>query len=473
MDIAIFGIGQVYAAYKRYLKNFHIKYAVDNDEYKHGQCIDNAKIIFPYEIDCSRIKFIVIMTVHYKTVKKQLLNLHIPEEKIVSYTQLGDLLGYTLTVNAGESQIELKKWVNVKNGKSVMLIAPNFAYAGVPVAMLNMAQALKNMGYHVLLAGMTEGGGLIKEIKEAQIANVCGIDIFYGGEQFLSIVAKFDLVIISSTILSDLVLEISQQTVPVLWWIHESDSMYYKPQYDIALNRNIHLYACSNRVVNVLQKYIYKWSGNGTGETETAKLYYCIPDRAEGVKKNVPATKIVFAVIGVMCHRKAQDILAQAISLLPAKYRDQFELLVIGHTKTEDEDYWKPVEKKFLQMKEVTITGELSQDEIRKQYEILDVLICPSRDDPMPVVVTEAMMYSKACIVSENVGQAEFIREQENGFVFPNENADELSERIIWVMENREKLPEIGQAARQIYEHNFTEEALQKRMAEIIGDLCS
>lgn len=472
MEIAVFGAGKVYSNYKKYLKDFHIVFITDNDKRKCGQYIDNVKVISPCKIVHSSFEFIIIMSVYYKPIKDQLLAIGVPNEKIILYTQIGDLLGYRLTVCTGKNQIELGRWVKRAEGKKIMLISPNFVYAGVPVAMLNMAQVLKNTGYHILFVGVTEGGGLRKEIEEAQIANMCGIDIFYGGKQFLNVAAEFDLVIISSTILSDLTAKISQQRIPVLWWIHESDLMYYKPQYNISLNRNIHLYACSNRVVNVLQEYVCRWSHNSVGDTKIEKLYYCIPDRGEELLKNAAASKITFAVIGVMCRRKAQDILAQAILLLPAKYRNQFELLVIGNTIDVDEDYWKPVESSFLQMPEVSLTGELTQDEIRKQYEMLDVLICPSRDDPMPVVVTEAMMYSKACIVSENVGQAEFIRDRENGFVFENENADELAEKMMWVMENCDKLPGIGRAARQIYEDYFTEDALQKRMTDIIGDLC-
>jgi glycosyltransferase involved in cell wall biosynthesis len=45
-------------------------------------------------------------------------------------------------------------------------------------------------------------------------------------------------------------------------------------------------------------------------------------------------------------------------------------------------------------------------------------LICASRDDPMPVVVTEAMMFSKVCICSENTGSANIIQDGNSGFVY-------------------------------------------------------
>lgn len=469
MKIVIFGTGKIYARYKENIKNLQIVSIADNDNKKHGMKIGGIEIVSPYEVKYDECHYVVIMTEYYREIKRQLLDMDVPESKIIAYTQIGELLNLRMLVDTDKGPIELRNWMeysdNVRSQKRIMLISHNFSYSGVPVVMMNMAKVLKKMGYKVVVAGVT-GGCFIRELKKEKIDCIFGIDIFYGGKQFLEVISRFHMVIVSTITLTGVIAEISKIKVPVLWWIHESEESFYKACRFMIINDRIHLFACANRVESMLRKYVERGK-------EIEKLYYCIPDNKKDIQFDDMSEKVTFAIIGSICHRKAQDILAQAISLLPAKYRDQFELVVIGNTIAVDEDYWKPVEKKFLQMKEVTITGELSQDEIRKQYEILDVLICPSRDDPMPVVVTEAMMYSKACIVSENVGQAEFIREQENGFVFPNENADELSERIIWVMENREKLPEIGQAARQIYEHNFTEEALQKRMAEIIGDLCS
>ena len=50
-------------------------------------------------------------------------------------------------------------------------------------------------------------------------------------------------------------------------------------------------------------------------------------------------------------------------------------------------------------------------------------LISPSRDDPMPVVMTEGLMLQKICLCSTNCGTADYIEDGKNGFVFQSENA--------------------------------------------------
>ena len=111
----------------------------------------------------------------------------------------------------------------------------------------------------------------------------------------------------------------------------------------------------------------------------------------------------------------------------------------------------------------------MNQEQLDRFYQHIDVLLCPSRDDPMPIVVTQAMMHAKPCIISENVGQSEYIKQGENGFTFRNEKTDELAECMVWTLEHRPELRVIGERTREIYETEFSKDSMRAAMQDIIA----
>ena len=116
-------------------------------------------------------------------------------------------------------------------------------------------------------------------------------------------------------------------------------------------------------------------------------------------------------------------------------------------------------------MPEVVLKGPVSREKIGEILRSADVMVCPSREDPMPTVAAEAMMYELPCILSNAAGTAAYIREGENGFVFSNGDASELAGKIRWCIGNREKLTGLGKRARKIYEERFSMDVFE-------GNLC-
>lgn len=58
----------------------------------------------------------------------------------------------------------------------------------------------------------------------------------------------------------------------------------------------------------------------------------------------------------------------------------------------------------------------------------------------MPIVVAEAMMYSKIIICSENAGSAEYIKKYNSELLYQNNDSSELCEKITYVVNNLSKL---------------------------------
>ena len=111
---------------------------------------------------------------------------------------------------------------------------------------------------------------------------------------------------------------------------------------------------------------------------------------------------------------------------------------------------------------------ELSREEIDGFFSEINVLVCPSRDDPLPTVVTEAMQRGIACIISDQVGQVEYIQNGVNGFIFKSEDIDELTNIMEQLIRNPSSINVIGENSRMIYEEYFSKECMKRKLTQYI-----
>ena len=96
-------------------------------------------------------------------------------------------------------------------------------------------------------------------------------------------------------------------------------------------------------------------------------------------------------------------------------------------------------------------------------YRQIDALICCSIDDPLPVVVTECLMFKKNVIVSSGTGQYYMIKDGYNGYSYLESDIDSLCEKmeLSWKNKNNKTL---NKNARKLYIDNFTKKVFEKNI---------
>jgi glycosyltransferase involved in cell wall biosynthesis len=97
----------------------------------------------------------------------------------------------------------------------------------------------------------------------------------------------------------------------------------------------------------------------------------------------------------------------------------------------------------------VTFGGQVSQKDLPDWYHDADLYISPSHVDGSSVSLMEALACGLPCLVSDIPGNREWVVDGENGWLFRDGDANDLAEKILAVIAQREKLPEIGRAARR------------------------
>lgn len=455
MQFAIFGTGRVFYRYWPHLDREQVVCLIDNDTNKVGNVIDGVEIVSPDELKHYRYDAVLILSVQYPQMKKQLMELGISEDVIYHHGEIGNLLRRDIRICKSGRGHSLAGWLDGNQRKRrILLLSHEMTYTGAPIALLNMAKVLRDMGCAVVYAGMI-GGALVHELSEDGLEYIDDWG-FVCPQQQKEALRKFDMAVICTYGLKMCVREYSDLQIPILWWIHEAENHYKNGEEISGFGKNVHVYCGGERAKRIFESY--------HGGLAAQVLQYCVPreEEAAGREQRRPSEKVRIALVGMICKRKAQGVLLRAVSALSTEYQEQMEVLIVGSVLKMEQGYWDEQQPLLRSLKNIKIMGEMSQKELARIYQGMDVLVCPSKDDPMPVVVTQAMMYGKACIISENVGQAEFIRQGENGFVFKDET--ELTELLKWLVDNRGELPDVGERAREVYEQNFSERAMEEKL---------
>ena len=79
-------------------------------------------------------------------------------------------------------------------------------------------------------------------------------------------------------------------------------------------------------------------------------------------------------------------------------------------------------------------------------------------------MIVEAMAAGLPIVSTAQGAIPESVIDGVNGFIVEPENPGQISEKLRYLLENHEARKRMGQASRRLYEENFTEEKMVKRL---------
>lgn len=353
----------------------------------------------------------------------------------------------------------------------ILLISHELTRTGAPVVLQDMAKILQKNGYFVVMLSpydgvlreeiCQEGIPVIvnKHLEDGRFQKKQDLKQFWTADIFMDV---FDAAVFCTVILHNAVARYQEMGKPILWWLHEGrvSMEVVRGCLPAELASNVHVaYVC---------EYVKE-------RLEEIEVFYegCVLNY--GVRDTVKTSnaddngKIVFISVATIDERKGQDIFLEAIGLLPLHYLTKAEFWFVGK-KTDNLicDKLMMAEKGYQNIK---VWGELPREQVLKLYEECDCIVCSSRDDPLPVVITEMMILNRPCICSDHTGTSYYIEDGINGFVFENENAQQLCEKMMYVIDHKNELETIGKAGRKIYEEHLSMEIFEKNLLELMEQL--
>lgn len=351
------------------------------------------------------------------------------------------------------------------NAKSVLIFAHELTLTGAPIAMLYFAEELEKQGYLPVIISPRKGS-LLTQCKIPVIV----IDNLLDNCKFNLISNLFDIAIIGTIVGAPLIKSLMVTGTPTIWWIHEAETSYNVKEWldrmPKQLNSNIHVYTVGQYAQKMLKKYrpLY-YSEN---------LLYYIPEASfeTNTTYDLPVSaknKIIFALIGLQEYRKGQDILAEAIERLPEEYLKKSYFIFIG------KECYRPIKDTIDELlikypQNILYIEELNKQTLYSLYQDIDCLICASRDDPMPIVVTEALQCGKMVICSENTGTASLLKAEQFGLIYSNDSSVQLKGSIIQYINCPEKYNNRA-VAQNIYKKYFARDSFAKKASDVINQV--
>jgi glycosyltransferase involved in cell wall biosynthesis len=147
----------------------------------------------------------------------------------------------------------------------------------------------------------------------------------------------------------------------------------------------------------------------------------------------------------------------------------EFEALFVGDnfdiTAEEIEDY---ISKNNL-ADHVKVSGPRYNADKFKTVASCDIFVLPTYFELFPGVVLEAMQCGKPIVTTITGAIPEIIDEGINGLLVEPRNADQLTEKIRYLIEHPEKADLLGRNAKEKFEREFTLEKFEERMKNVFA----
>jgi glycosyltransferase involved in cell wall biosynthesis len=97
------------------------------------------------------------------------------------------------------------------------------------------------------------------------------------------------------------------------------------------------------------------------------------------------------------------------------------------------------------------------------------IFVLPSYREGMPRSTQEAMAIGRAVITTDVPGCRETVIDGVNGFIIPAWSGEKLAEKMIYFINNQEKIVEMGVNARNFAETHYDVKKANERLIEILG----
>ena len=227
-------------------------------------------------------------------------------------------------------------------------------------------------------------------------------------------------------------------------------------------------------------RFLYKANGNMVVIPPGVDVSHFYPIPADEAKMYVglkPEDRMVLFV-GRIEPLKGVDTLIEAMSCLQLKEKNRpVHLAIIGGDPAASPEEMT-VEMARLQKlcddlsvdQTVVFLGKRDQDKLPYYYSAAQLVVMPSHYESFGMVALEAMACGTPVIASEVGGLAYLVRDGETGFTIPDQEPDELCDKISWLLNDRE-LHETMSARAVEYAQDYAWEKIAKQIVEVYEGL--
>lgn len=156
--------------------------------------------------------------------------------------------------------------------------------------------------------------------------------------------------------------------------------------------------------------------------------------------------RLTFLFVGALIPLKGVMQLLRAWAVMPADFRAEASLIVIGDGQQRTEAH-AMVDN--MGLSEVIFIQRVPYDAMPMYYAAADIFILPTLQDLFSLVVVEAMASSCPVMTTPYNGASELVKEHRNGWLFDPADESSIRDALNKAFQSRNEISAMGQAAEQ------------------------
>ncbi len=168
-------------------------------------------------------------------------------------------------------------------------------------------------------------------------------------------------------------------------------------------------------------------------------------------------------LLGRISDWKGQDLLIEALDRLPRQELCRYQVRIAGDV-FEGALFRQQLISRIqeLRLSDFVLVEDFQRDP-SALYEACDIVLVPSRKpEPFGMVAIEAMAHGKPVIAARHGGLLEIVREDQTGWFFYPNDAEDLAGVLRAAEAKRQILPLLGENGRQEFLRRFTTECFRE-----------
>ncbi|MDB4822120.1 glycosyltransferase family 4 protein [Candidatus Pseudothioglobus singularis] len=179
----------------------------------------------------------------------------------------------------------------------------------------------------------------------------------------------------------------------------------------------------------------------------------------------IPNIKVInFLCIARLLKEKGLREYADAAKIVSSKFSNAKFHLVGPYDSSPDR----------IQIDEVELWSDFltyhgSSNDVQEHIKNCHIFVLPSYHEGIPRSSLEAMSMARPLITTKASGCKETVLENINGFKVSIGSSKELAEKMIWFLNNRNKIKLMGMESRKLVEKKFDVEIINKNLIEIMN----
>jgi len=263
---------------------------------------------------------------------------------------------------------------------------------------------------------------------------------------FLGKAKKYDIITPHSILLSGFIGVLIKNIYKkkVVTYVHGGDlnkypqsSIFYKKLFVFTVKHTDHFIVNSVDIKNKLNNYFHFDQNKISTISPGINLDDFFPLKQNKIieqkeKLGIEKSKFIILFVGNAIKRKGTDILIKSLNMLPKKILERTLTLMI--TEGPEKNKYENLSSKYSLTKYVRFLNKMDQQSLNRLFNISDLVIVPSREEPLGLVGLEAMATKTPVIASNVGGLPEYVKHGYNGLLFEKENYKMLAKDIMKVI---------------------------------------